>query len=142
MKISELQARQGKVDLVAEVVEKEEPRSFEKFGKSGKVCNAKLKDETGEVKLTLWNEEVDMVNVGDKVQITNGYVNEWQGELQLSAGKFGKMEVIKGDAPATAAEPQPEAAPEPQAEPKPEGEPVPLDDIPDEHLEVDEEDIV
>ena len=28
---------------------------------------------------------------------TNGYVNEFQGEKQLTAGRFGKLEVINGE---------------------------------------------
>ena len=67
---------------------------FEKFGKVGKVCNAQLKDGSGEIKLTLWNDEVDAVKVGDKVQLQGGWCSEYKGERQLSAGKFGKMEVV------------------------------------------------
>ena len=91
MKISELQARQGNIDLVGEITEKSEPREFNKFGNTGRVCNAKLKDDSGEIKLTLWNEQIDQFNVGDKVHIVKGYVGEWQGELQLSTGKFGEL---------------------------------------------------
>jgi len=99
MKISELQARQGKVDLTADVTKKGEVKQFNKFGKAGKLCNATAKDESGEITLTLWNEQVDNVNVGDKIHITNGYVGEWQGEKQLSTGKFGQLEVVgKGEA--------------------------------------------
>ena len=94
MAIKDLQARQGKIDLEAEVIEKETPREFAKFGKVGKVCNAKIKDDTGTVKLTLWNEQADQVNLGDTIKITNGFVGEWQGELQLSTGKFGTLEVL------------------------------------------------
>jgi replication factor A1 len=97
MKINELQPRQGKVDIEVEVVEKGEVREFQKFGNPGRVCNAIVKDDTGQIKLTLWNDEIDKVDVGDKVNITNGYVSEFQGEKQLSAGRFGKMEVIKKD---------------------------------------------
>lgn len=95
MQIKDLVARQGKVDLTAEVVEKAEPRSFNKMGSSGRVANAKIKDATGVVTLTLWNDDIDKVNVGDKVMITNGYVGEWKDELQLSTGKFGKLEVVE-----------------------------------------------
>ncbi|MCX8146938.1 MAG: SOSS complex subunit B family protein [Candidatus Woesearchaeota archaeon] len=94
MKISELKPRQGSVDLIAEVIQKKEVREFEKFGRKGKVCNAIIKDDSGQISLTLWNEQVDKVNVGDKIKITNGYVNEWQGELQLTTGKFGALEVL------------------------------------------------
>lgn len=98
MAIKDLQARQGNVDLTVEVTDKGDVREFEKFGRKGRVCNAKVKDSTGEIAFTLWNEDIDKVNVGDKVKIQNGWVGEWQGELQLSTGKFGSMEVIgEGD---------------------------------------------
>ena len=84
----------GKVELVATVIDKGEAREFSKFGKSGKVCNAKVKDDSGSVTLSLWNEQVDLVHVGDTIKISNGYVGEWQGELQLSTGKFGTLEVV------------------------------------------------
>lgn len=95
MAIKDLQARMGKVELVASVVDKGQVREFNKEGKSGRVCNAKIKDETGEISLTLWNDDCDKVNVGDKIQIKNGFVSEWQGELQLSTGKFGSLEVLE-----------------------------------------------
>jgi len=94
MKISELQAGQGKVDIEAEVVSVDEPRAFEKWGKEGKVANATIKDDSGEIKLTLWNDQIDTVKPGAKIKITNGYVSEFRGEIQLTTGKFGKLEVI------------------------------------------------
>ena len=93
MEIKDLKPKQGSVEVVAEVVEKGEIREFNKFGKQGRVCNAKIKDSSGEMALTLWNEQIEQVNVGDTVKITNGYVNEWQGDMQLTTGKFGKLEV-------------------------------------------------
>lgn len=104
MQIKDLQPKQGNVEITADVVELSDVREFEKFGKPGRVCNAVLKDETGKIALTLWNEEIDSVKVGAKVKISNGWVNEWQGELQLSAGRFGKLEVVgEGDASASTA---------------------------------------
>ncbi|MBI4453501.1 hypothetical protein HY636_02555 [Candidatus Woesearchaeota archaeon] len=101
MKINELQVKQGKVELTATVKEKGDVREFNKFGKIGRVCNAVIEDETGAVTLTLWNEQVEMVNVGDTIQIENGYVGEYQGEKQLTTGKFGKLTVINGNTPNT-----------------------------------------
>ena len=94
MEVKDVQANQGNIDLVVEVVSKEEPRTFEKFGKEGRVCSAKVKDETGELKLTLWNDDVDKVSVGDKIHIENGWCSEYRDEKQLSSGKFGKIEVV------------------------------------------------
>lgn len=95
MAIKDLKVREGKVELIAEIIEIGDIREFEKFGKSGKVANAIIKDDTGTVKLSLWNEQIDQVRIGDKVKVQNGYVNEYQGELQLTTGKFGTLEVLE-----------------------------------------------
>src|SRR3989344_5935592 len=97
--ISSLKARQSKVEVEGEVTEVTEPREFSKFGNTGRVATATLKDSSGEIKLTLWNADVDRIHQGDKVKITNGYVGEFQGELQLTAGKYGTLEVLNGNEP-------------------------------------------
>ena len=94
MELKDIKPNSGKIDVVVHVVTKESPRTFDKFGKKGKVCNALVQDETGKVTLTLWNEDVDKVSVGDKVHVENGWCSEYKGEKQLSAGKFGKIEVV------------------------------------------------
>ena len=99
MQIKDLKPKQGNVDIIVDVIDVESPREFQKFGKPGRVANAIAKDETGDIKLTLWNEDIDKVKSGDKVQLTNGYVNEWQGEMQLTTGRMGKLEIVgKSDA--------------------------------------------
>lgn len=95
MNIADLQARQGNVEVIGEIIDISEPKTFQKFGKSGRVATARLQDESGEIKLSLWNEQIDQFKVGDKIRIENGYVNEWQGEKQLTTGKFGKIEKIE-----------------------------------------------
>jgi len=93
--ISELKTGQGKVDVEAEIVSIEEPREYDKFGKKFRVANATIKDDSGEIKVSFWNDEIEKVAVGKKIKITNGYVSEFKGEKQLSAGKFGTLEVLK-----------------------------------------------
>ena len=110
MEIKDLQIRQGNVEITVDVVDISPPREFQKFGKAGKVASATVKDATGQVKLSLWNEQVDMVKPGQKVKITNGYVSEWQGEPQLTTGKMGKLEVVGEAEAAPATEAAPEAA--------------------------------
>ncbi len=94
MKISELKPKQGSIELTAEVVEVGEARTFNKFGKEGKVADAVIKDGSGQIRLSLWNEQADRVKAGDTINIKNGYVNEWQGELQLTTGRLGTIEVV------------------------------------------------
>lgn len=94
MQIKDLTPKQGNVDITVDVIDVSPPREFQKFGKSGRVANAIAKDETGDIKLTLWNDDIDRIKAGDKIHLTNGYVNEWQGEMQLTTGRMGKMEVV------------------------------------------------
>jgi replication factor A1 len=107
MKISELQPKQGDVELLVEVVDIGEQREFNKFGKSGRVATATVKDETGQISLSLWNEQIDQIHVGDALKVNGGYVKEWQGELQLTTGMRGNIEIVpKGEAPVFPKEPE------------------------------------
>ena len=91
MKVNEVKAKQAVPEIELEVVSKGEVRDFATERASGKVCSAAGKDDTGEIKLSLWNEQCDEINEGDKVKIENGWCGEYQGEKQLSTGKFGKL---------------------------------------------------
>ena len=95
MKVKQLRPRMGNVFIELEVVSKGEPREFASAKGQGKVCNVAGKDETGEVQVSLWNEQIDQVNEGMKIRIENGWVSEYKGQLQLSTGKFGTMHVLE-----------------------------------------------
>lgn len=122
MKISELKTGQGDVDVEAEVVGVEEPRSFNKFGRQLRVANAKIKDDSGEITLTLWNDDIDKVKPGSKIKLTKGYVKEFNNEKQLTTGKFGSFEIVEGGGgEETPTEPSPqEELPAPSEEAMPE----------------------
>lgn len=91
MKIKDLKPNTPIDVLEVEVISVEAPRDFTTFRGSGKVANAKVRDSTGEVRLTLWNSDVNLINAGDKIRIENGWTKEYRGELQIGAGKFGKI---------------------------------------------------
>jgi replication factor A1 len=95
MKISELKAGLNDVSLKAEVTEVTEPRSVNtKFG-ANTVADAVLDDGSGTtIKLTLWGNKISTVKPGDKVEISGGYVKEWNGELQLGVPKTGEIKVL------------------------------------------------
>jgi len=96
MLVKDLKPRAAVDEIVLEVVSKGEPREFANDRGSGKVCNAAATDEEKkEVSLTLWNEQCEQVNEGDKVKLTEGWCSEFRGTLQVSAGKKGTLEVLK-----------------------------------------------
>ncbi|MBC7130342.1 DNA-binding protein [Candidatus Bathyarchaeota archaeon] len=95
MKIKELRNGMKHVNVEAKVVEKSEPREVVSRyrGTTHTVANAVIADDSGSIKLTLWNDQIDQVNVDDNVKIENGYVTSFRGELQLNVGRYGKLTV-------------------------------------------------
>lgn len=61
---------------------------------SGPIAAACGRDESGIVGLVLWDEQTKQVRVGDVIRITNGWAKEREGELVISTGKYGKLEVL------------------------------------------------
>lgn len=94
MKISELKVGQGQVNVEGTVKNISDTRAFNKYGRDLKVANATLEDESGSIKLTLWNDDITRIKNGDKIKITNGFINEFNSEKQLTSGKMGKIEII------------------------------------------------
>jgi replication factor A1 len=93
--IKELNDGMKRVNVEAKVVEKGDPREVRSRFKEEtyRIVDAVVADESGSIKLTLWNEQIDQVNVGDNIKIDNGYVTSFKGELQLNVGKFGKLTI-------------------------------------------------
>jgi replication factor A1 len=94
--IKDLRDGMKRVNVEAKIVEKGNPREVVSRFKDEtyKVADAVVADETGSIKLTLWNEQIDQVNVNDKVKIENGYVTTFRGEVQLNVGKYGKLTIV------------------------------------------------
>lgn len=94
MKISDLKAGDLDVAVSGEIAEMKEPRNVNtRFGATT-VADATLKDDSGSIKLTLWRDNISKVKSGDSIEITGGYVKEWNGELQLGIGKNGELKVL------------------------------------------------
>jgi len=84
-----------KVQVVGKIIEKPEAREVTlRTGQKARVADLTLEDDSGQIKLTLWDEQIDKVEVNDIVRIENGYVNSYKGEIRLNVGRFGKLEVI------------------------------------------------
>ena len=60
-----------------------------------RVCEALVGDETASIYLTLWDDNIDKVNVEDTLRIENGYVNLFRGSMRLNIGRYGKFETLE-----------------------------------------------
>jgi replication factor A1 len=95
MKIVELKPGMRRVEITAKVIEKSDPREVTtRFGDTSRVATAVVQDDSGTIKLSLWNETIDQVNVNDTVKIENGYVTAFRGETQLNVGRYGRLSVV------------------------------------------------
>jgi replication factor A1 len=70
------------------------PREVTTSRGSSQVADATLQDETGTTTLTLWGEDIQRYSVGQKIQITDGWVKDFRGKLQVSMGRSGKITVV------------------------------------------------
>jgi len=95
--ISKLREGFKRVYVNGEIESVSEPRevTIKATNTKSTVTDAVLKDATGSITLSLWNEQGRMVKVGSKVKVENGYVTAFKGKNQLSLGKFGKLAVIE-----------------------------------------------
>jgi ssDNA-binding replication factor A large subunit len=100
LKVKNLLSGLKSVDLVARIVSITEIREFERNGKAGKVVNLTIGDETGVVRIALWNDDTDLVSGGtlkedDTVKISNGFVitdNRGNPELRIGKGTIEKVD--------------------------------------------------
>ena len=97
MKIKDITSKIKWVNLKAKVVKKPIATIvYSRFGNNPLgLSTSTISDKTGSIKMPLWNNQINMVSIGDTIQIDNGRVKTFRGELQVSVGKSGKMKVIK-----------------------------------------------
>ena len=88
--IKDLKAGMKRINLIAKVLEIPEPNKvYTKYGIEAYISNALIGDETGTIRMSLWNKQIDMMSEGDTIKIENGMVARFRGELQLRIGRSG-----------------------------------------------------
>jgi replication factor A1 len=95
LKVKELRDGMKRISIQAKVTEKSDPREvLSRFkDETYKVATATIADETGTIKLTLWNDQISQVSVNDTIKVENGYVTSFKGEIQLNVGRYGTLTV-------------------------------------------------
>ncbi|KDE60157.1 replication factor A [Halostagnicola sp. A56] len=86
------------VNLVGKVLDTDSVRTFDRDdGSEGKVSNLTLGDETGRIRVTLWDEQADRateLEADVTVEVVDGYVRERDGTLELHVGNRGALEEV------------------------------------------------
>jgi replication factor A1 len=102
LKISEIKPGMNGLNIIGRVLDIGKMRTFaRKDGSAGKVTNLTLGDDTGKIRVTLWDEKAEThgLKEGDSVEIMNAYARENtfsnQTEMQLgSGGKIAKSSIV------------------------------------------------
>ncbi len=97
VKIGELTPNSKAVNVTAKVVSKGEVRSTTggRDYTTHKVVDALVGDETGCIYLNLWDDNIEKVKEGDTLNIKNGYINLFRGNMRLNIGRYGSFEIVK-----------------------------------------------
>ena len=86
LKVADLLAGMRGITLNLRVMKKYELREFNKDGRAGKVASFLAGDESGVIRVTLWNDQADKLSIiddGMTVQVKEASVKENQGRMEL-----------------------------------------------------------
>ncbi len=93
VKICEIKNGMNSLNIIGKIIDMGTVRTFQrKDGTPGKVRNITIGDDTGKIRLTLWDAKADAADLrtGDAVEIMNAYARENsfsnQTEMQLGSG--------------------------------------------------------
>jgi len=96
--VDTLRMGQSDVALTGQVLDTGEVRTFDRDdGSEGQVANITLGDETGRIRVTLWDERAPRateLSPGSTVEIVDGYVRERDGDIELHVGDRGRIDEV------------------------------------------------
>jgi replication factor A1 len=96
LKINEIKPGMNNLDVKGKVIDIGAMKTFQrKDGATGKVTNITLGDETGKIRVTLWDSKAENIGfkAGDTVEIMNGYSREntFSNQTELQVGSAGSI---------------------------------------------------
>ena len=95
LQIRDLRSGMAQVCLKAKVLEIPKPvLVYTRYGNYASVANALIADETGTIRLCLWNEQIQSISAGDTIQIENARASTFKGQRQLNIGRKGLLSSI------------------------------------------------
>lgn len=95
-KVMHLSPTSRRVNIVVKVVEIGEERevTFRSDGSKHRVAEALVGDETGSILLTLWDDMIERLEVGNVYRIENGYVSVFRDQMRLNIGRYGSASPV------------------------------------------------
>lgn len=94
LKLANLRPYQRGITVDFKVLKTEAVRKVQSRhdGSNHRVADILIGDETGVMLLTLWDDDIALIENGKVFQLANGQTGLFQDRLQLSLGRNGKLE--------------------------------------------------
>jgi replication factor A1 len=91
--VAELRPFMKSLNITFKVIEKGEEREVtsRRDGETHRVVDATAGDATGTVFLSLWDDNIEAVEVDKTYRLEKGYTSLFQGHLRLNIGRYGEI---------------------------------------------------
>lgn len=91
--IADLRPNMSDLTLICRAVEKPPPRrvTIRSTGRGALVCDVRIADETASISLTLWNDDIDLVEVGNTYLLENARVGIYDECMFITPGREGRI---------------------------------------------------
>lgn len=96
LKIKNVLSGMRSVETAGKVLFVSNAREFAKGERKGRVGHIMIGDETGSLRVVLWNEQCDLLSSlkeNDCVRLTNAFVKDNMGQRELQLGQKGSLEI-------------------------------------------------
>ena len=94
-KISELSRGCNGVNITLKIDFLGDKKRTQGYGDSSYMQAFLTDDEGGEIQMTFWNQQIPKAMKAKYVKVTNGYVSEYMGQLQLRCKEENPPEFLK-----------------------------------------------
>jgi len=93
LKVESLRPFQKKINVTVKAVSVTEPREVTSRldDSQHRVAEALVGDETACVLLTLWDDDIDKVLVGETYEIENAFTTLFKNSMRLNIGRYGAL---------------------------------------------------
>jgi len=95
MKVKDVKPGMSNITLTVRVISVSKPRRvMTRYGEA-MVASALVADETGEITLTLWRNQVNIVKPDYIIRIEGAFAKKFRDKLELNVGKRGRITVLR-----------------------------------------------
>lgn len=91
VKITQIKAGMRNMEVIGRLVEVGEPVEMSTRYGLALLAKAKLRDDTGEIVLNLWRQQIDVASEGDTIILRNAFAREFSGVVELNIGADGEI---------------------------------------------------